>query len=238
MHARAHNTQVAQLFYYLRCNARQCWAKITTWPERTADVNQMRSKNLKRGLRVQHLHRQQTRRRRPNYDRPGNVLLWSRCVTSAVIFSSCFMLFGTKWICVTWAEFQGSWLRLCLRPGSVLLCFAFAWLQSVLLSHAFSDLLTHFLTQEIELTPPSWPLGSKSRILSWWDAAKPKKKKRGKHIFHFQLYVCTLKVLKYWLNFQFFVTIKNTFQSVLFNSYCSVTALLRMTAQINPIFLV
>lgn len=46
-----------------------------------------------------------------------------------------------------------------------------------------SDLLTHFLTQEIELTPPSWPLGSKSRILSWWDAAKPPKKRKT----HFSL---------------------------------------------------
>lgn len=42
-----------------------------------------------------------------------------------------------------------------LAWGQLQSCYVLAWPQSAFLSHAAPDLLTHFLTQEIELTP--WP---------------------------------------------------------------------------------
>lgn len=57
------------------------------------------------------------------------------------------------------AELQRAWLWARLRPQHR---SALPWPQSALLSHVAPDLLTYFLTQEIELTPMSGALGSKS----------------------------------------------------------------------------
>lgn len=57
------------------------------------------------------------------------------------------------------AVLQRAWPWACLRPQRR---STLPWPQSVLLSHVAPDLLTCFLTQEIELTPMSGALGSKS----------------------------------------------------------------------------
>lgn len=129
----------------------------------------------------------QTRRRHPNYDDPGNVLLWSRCAASADISPSCFVLFGTKWICVTWAEFQGSWLRVCLRPGSVLLCFAVAWLQSALLSHAFLWPPDAFPDPGNRISTSVLAFGVREPHTQLVERSKTKNGKKGKEIFLFNL---------------------------------------------------
>lgn len=72
------------------------------------------------------------------------------------------MLLETKWIRFMCALLQQVWPWACLRPGSAQQSFALAWPQSAFLSHAAPDLLTHFLTQEIELTPLSGPWGPKA----------------------------------------------------------------------------
>lgn len=73
-------------------------------------------------------------------------------------FTTCgMMLLETKWILFMWAVLQWAWPWACPKPGSALLCSALAWPQSAFLSHAAPDLLTHFLTQEIELTPQPGP---------------------------------------------------------------------------------
>lgn len=66
------------------------------------------------------------------------------------------MLLETKWIL-----FYVSSVAKSLAPGLPEAWFSTAqlWPQSAFLSHVAPDPLTHFLTQEIELTPQPGPLG-------------------------------------------------------------------------------
>lgn len=78
-------------------------------------------------------------------------------VSGSFCFTCGIMLLETKGILFMWAVLQRAWPWACARPGSAALCSGLAWPQSAFLSHAAPDLLTHFLTQEIELTPQPGP---------------------------------------------------------------------------------
>lgn len=80
-------------------------------------------------------------------------------VSGSFCFTCGIMLLETKGILFMWAVLQRAWPWACARPawGLVQWRSALAWPQSAFLSHAAPDLLTHFLTQEIELTPQPGP---------------------------------------------------------------------------------
>lgn len=88
----------------------------------------------------------------------GIVHSYAQSIGVFFIFTCGMMLLETKWILFL-CEQCCSELGPGPARGLVQHRSALAWPQSAFLSHAAPDLLTHFLTQEIELTPQPGPWG-------------------------------------------------------------------------------